>query len=327
MRFGRPIELTDFLDARNDDHPAQMLGRRILAGINACTYVNAVNLVALATLSMPRQSIDETTLKTHVELCRELIERTADLHGHTVTGASVDEVVRHVEDLGLLDREGVADGAGDILGHDPATALVMTWSRNNVLHTIAAPSLIACLLVNRRSARRVVLRRLFNAIYPYIARELSILDTDAFGAWLTHLHDVGLVAQRRGTVSPPTDPMGRHQLRLLATAVMPVLERFYITLALLHRAGTGALDRNALLLECRTAAARFAKLYGLDSPEFADARLFAAFLDHLVENGVLTPDDEGLLGFDERVPAILRAGRGVVAVELRQALERGSAGR
>ena len=326
VRFGRPIELTEFLD-RGDDRPVQTLGRRILAGINACAYVNAVNLVALATLSMPRQSIDETTLKTHVELCRELIERTADLHGHTVTGAGVDEVVRHVEDLGLLDRESVADGAGDILGHDPVTALVMTWSRNNVLHTIAAPSLIACLLVNRRSARRVVLRRLFDAIYPYIARELSILDSDAFGAWLTHLHDVGLVARRRGTVSPPTDPMGRHQLRLLANAVMPVLERFYITLALLHRAGTGALDRNALLLECRTAAARFAKLYGLDSPEFADARLFAAFLDHLVENGVLTPDDEGLLGFDERVPAILRAGRGVVAVELRQALERGSAGR
>ncbi|MCE2459423.1 MAG: glycerol-3-phosphate 1-O-acyltransferase PlsB [Pseudomonadales bacterium] len=325
VRFGRPIELAEFLSAHETNTlPARELGEKILGGVNACTYVNAVNLVALATLSMPRQFIDETTLKSHVELCRQLVERNADYDGYAVTGASVDEIVRQVEDLGLLSRERVADGRGDILGHDPATAVLMTWYRNNVLHTIAAPALIACLVVNRRSIRRVVLRRLFDVIYPYIARELSSLGADAFGDWLEHLQGVDVIEQRRGTVSAPTDPASRYQLRLLANAIMPVLERFYITLALLHGAGSGVLDQDALLVECRTTAARFSKLYGLDSPEFADARLFSAFLAHLRENDVLVPDDAGRLTFDERVGNILRAGRNVVAVELRQALQRGT---
>lgn len=326
VRFGEPIDLADFLGDARDDRPVQALGRRILAGVNDCAYVNAVSLVALATLSMPRQSIDETTLRTQIELCRRLVEQNAD-HAYAVTGASADEVIRHVEDLGLLTREHIADEAGDILGHDPVTAVLMTWYRNNVLHTIAAPSLIACLVANRRGIRRVVLRRLFDAIYPYIARELSSLGSDGFGDWLERLHGVGVIEQRRGTVSAPADPAARYRLRLLANAIMPVLERFYITLALLHRAGPGVLDQAALMLECRTTAARFSKLYGLDSPEFADARLFSAFLAHLTENEVLIADDAGRLKFDERVRDILRAGRYVVAMELRHALEQRDTGR
>lgn len=326
VRFGEPIDLDDFLGDTGDDQPVHALGRRILAGVNDCTFVNAVSLVALATLSMPRQSIDETTLKAQIELCRGLVEQNTD-HAHAVTGASVDDVIRHVEDLGFLRRENIVGEAGDILGHDPVNAVLMTWYRNNVLHTIAAPSLIACLVANRRGIRRVVLRRLFDAIYPYIARELSSLGPDGFGDWLERLRGAGVVEQRRGTVSAPADPAARYRLRLLANATMPVLERFYITLALLHRAGPGVLDHAALLLQCRTTAARFSKLYGLDSPEFADARLFSAFLAHLTENEVLLPDEAGRLKFDDRVPDILRAGRYVVAVELRQALEQRDTGR
>ncbi len=327
VRFGEPIELAAFLDSC-DAEPAAALGRRILTGINDSAYVNAVNLVALATLSMPRQFIDESTLKSQIELCRELVEHNAGDHGYAVTGTAVDEIVRQVEGLGFLARGRPDDGQVDILGHDPETAVLMAWYRNNVLHTIAAPSLIACLVMNRRSIRRAVLRRLFDAVYPYIARELASADsTVAFGGWLEHLHVAGVIEQRRGSVSTPRDPESRYQLRLLANAIMPVLERFYITLAVLNRAGTGVLDPDALLLECRVTAARFAKLYGLDSPEFADPRLFAEFLAHLTENGVLSTDDAGRLGFDERVPTILRAGHNVVAVELRQALERRGTGR
>ena len=327
VRFGSPIELDRFLDALGDAEAARTLGVRILESVNACAYVNAVNLVALATLAMPRQFIDETTLKTQIELYRRLIEHDAPRHGYAVTGAAVDEVVRHVESLGLLTRGTGADGADDILGHDPETAVLMTWYRNNVLHTISAPSLIACLVANRRSIRRGVLRRLFDVVHPYIARELASAGNDEFNRWLEHLQDMGLIELRRGMVAATADPGRRFQFRLLGNAILPALERFYITLALLHRAGAGALDQGELLLECRATAARFSKLYGLDSPEFADARLFSGFLAHLIENGVLTLDDDGRLQYDERVPDILHAGHNVVAVELRQALARRGNGR
>ena len=331
VSFGRPIEIGGFLDACPDDHPARALGRRILEGVNACAFVNAVNLVALATLAAPRQALDESTLRAQIELCRELIESHPD-ERYGVTGTSVEEIVCHVEELGLLDREhptlgGREDRNSDILGHDPVTSVLMTWYRNNVLHVIAAPALIACLVANRRSIRRSVLRRLFDAIYPYIASELMSPGSDSFGRWLEHLEQVGVVASRRGTVAAPSDPERRFQLRLLANTIMPMLERFYITLATLEGAGVGVLDHDGLLSECRATASRISKLYGFDSPEFADARLFTSFLDRLTENGVLTADANGRLCFDDRVSNILRAGRSVIAEELRQALRRRPAAR
>ena len=362
VSFGRPIEIGGFLDACPDENPARALGTRILEGVNSCAFVNAVNLVALATLAAPRQALDESTLRAQIELCRELIERHPD-ERYGVTGTSVEEIVRHVEGLGLLDREhptparhtsdqqvedtstasksdssdsvarrsgrlgGREDRNSDILGHDPVTSVLMTWYRNNVLHVIAAPALIACLVANRRSIRRPVLRRLFDAIYPYIAGELMSPGSDSFGRWLKHLEEVGVVALRRGTAAAPSDPERRFQLRLLANTIMPMLERFYITLALLEGAGVGVLDHDGLLSECRATASRISKLYGFDSPEFADARLFTSFLDRLTENGVLTADATGRLCFDDRVSNILRAGRSVIAEELRQALRRTPAAR
>ena len=333
VSFGKPIELEPFLDGRPHDQVARTLGARILAAVNACAFVNSVNLVALATLAMPRQAIDEETLRSQIDLYRELVERHSGHHDYRITGTAVDEIISHVEGLGLLHREpGAGPGdavteTSDILSHDPFTSLLMTWYRNNVLHVVAAPSLIACLVTNRRSIRRVDLHRLFDVVHSYIADELPTLAEDPFDRWLRHLRDAELVELRRGTVVASADPMRRFRLRLLANAIMPVLERFYITLAVLNRAGSGMLDHDSLSAECRTMATRFSKLYGIDSPEFADARLFAAFLGRLAENGVVTADPKGRLIFDERVPQVLRAGRSVIAMELRLALERRHPGR
>ena len=56
--FGKPIMMDTFLEDATD-RPARVLGARLARGINATAYLNATNLVALTTLSMPRQAIDE----------------------------------------------------------------------------------------------------------------------------------------------------------------------------------------------------------------------------------------------------------------------------
>ena len=91
-----------------------------------------------------------------------------------------DEVISYVEHLGLLHRDEEEFGA--VLGHDPFTAVLMTWYRNNVVHTLALPSLVACLLVKRRrSVGRGRLREMVHGVYPYLAQELSCTpDLDDF---------------------------------------------------------------------------------------------------------------------------------------------------
>lgn len=318
--FGEPIHLEEFLANCTDTDPARALGETILKGVNACAFVNAVDLVALATLATPRETIDEADLAMRVDLYRDLIERHADDTRQGVTGAPTGEIIRHVESLGLLEREsanadnegGTAPGGEDILIHGSAPN---TWYRNNVLHVVAAPSLIACLMNSRRAVRGAVLRRVFNDLYPYMANELHT-SPESVDRWLGHLEEAGVVDRRRGTYLAPHDSGARLQLRLLGSAVVPIVERFYIGVAVLDRVGTGTLDAEAWLAECLSIAERYARRYGINAPEFADPGLFTQFLEQLVRNGVVTTQTGGELTFDDRIASVVHAGRRVVAEEL-----------
>lgn len=317
--FGEPIHLAQFLANCTETDPARALGKTILKGVNACAFVNAVDLVALATLATPRETIDEADLAMRVDLYRELIERHADHTRGGVTGAPTREIIRRVEMLGLLEREpAIANDAGrtktgeDILFHGSAPN---TWYRNNVLHVVAAPSLIACLVNSRRAVPGAVLRRVFNDLYPYVANELHT-GPESADRWLGHLEEVGVVDHRYGTYTAPRDPGARLRLRLLGGAVAPIVERFYIGVALLDRSGTGTLDAEAWLAECLGIAERYARRYGINAPEFADPGLFTQFLEQLVSNGVVTTRPSGELTFDQRIASVVHAGRRVVQEEL-----------
>ena len=323
--FGKPIMLDELLNG-DVERPARAIGVEIARGINASAYLNATNLVALTTLSMPRQAIDESSLIEQIELYRNLINRDAPHHDYRVTDMPAKDVVRHVEKLGLLNRDtGAGSGAGtdgQVLSHDEFTAVLMTWYRNNVLHVLAAPAFVACLMVNRRMGiRRADINRLYTTVYPYVEQEVQTDCSDDVNRWLDHLRSEGLAELRGNTFVAPRDPVARFRLRLLANVVMPVLERFYICISLLCRAGSANLDRTTLLTDWTTTARRISRLYGLNAPEFSDPRLIDGFVQHMTEAGVLE-NDAGRLVFDERLPEIVRAAQGVIAVDLRQAMER-----
>ena len=323
--FGKPIMLDELLN-EDVERPARAIGVEIARGINASAYLNATNLVALTTLSMPRQAIDESSLIEQIELYRNLINRDAPHHDYRVTDMPAKDLVRHVEKLGLLNRDaGAGSGAGtdgQVLSHDEFTAVLMTWYRNNVLHVLAAPAFVACLMVNRRMGiRRADINRLYTTVYPYVEQEVQTDRSDDVNRWLDHLRSEGLAELRGNTFVAPRDPGARFRLRLLANVVMPVLERFYICISLLCRAGSANLDRTTLLSDWTTTARRISRLYGLNAPEFSDPRLIDGFVQHMTEAGVLE-NDAGRLVFDERLPEIVRAAQGVIAVDLRQAMER-----
>ena len=325
VAFGSAIALDDLL--RGGALPsARHIGERILGGVNASAVVNGVNLISLATLSMPRQAIEEAALLAQIDLYRSLLRRDADRHAYWVSETPASELVKRAEALGVLRRErGAATpgGAADILRHDDFTAVLMTWYRNNVLHVLAVPAFIACLVVNRRRGiPRTTIRRLFADVFPFVARELQLLGDADPEPWLRHLHAAGLVEHRGDGIAPAQAMARQFELRLLANTLMQTLERFYIAAALLCGAGPGALTKRELLAECRATAARISTLYGIDAPEFADMRLFEGFLQGLAEQGALAEDADGRLVFEERIGELLRAARGVISWELRQAVGR-----
>ena len=77
------------------------------------------------------------------------------------------------------------------------------------------------------------------------------------------------------------------QLSLLAQTTIQTIERYYLAIALLVRAGSGEITQKALEERCQLMAQRMTMLYGFNSPEFFDRTLFQNFIDLLRERGVV----------------------------------------
>ena len=332
VNFGQPVNLGDYWQQHEHLGPreaARQLGSDLLCGVNAAAAVTPINLVALVTLSMPRVAIDEQQLIDQVDVFRNLLGREHGDTDSTITKLNGREVIEHAEQLGMLVRE--HHGFGDVLSHDPRSAVMMTWYRNNVLHTLALPSLIACFVANRRRRLAVdQLRTMVETIYPYLELELHIARPEPLTVlterWLGHLTHAGLLRryEEDGVAykAADADSIDNQRLHLLAQVIMQTLERFYIVIALLIQAGPGAVTRDTLEQRCQRVAERMSRLYGLNAPEFFDAKLLHRFVDLLLSEGVVTTFEDDTLAFEPVVIDVFRAATRVISAEFRHAVLR-----
>ncbi|MBV1906090.1 MAG: glycerol-3-phosphate 1-O-acyltransferase PlsB [Pseudomonadales bacterium] len=360
VNFGEPIYLADFLkrqsltskqslsqalknstsensinassDAKLHDL-SQRLGSEILTRINAASAVNPVNLVAMVSLCTPKLAIDELLLSQQIDVYLDLLSNYNSWRGtFTLPDLNGQECISHVESLGMLKRE--QHDAGDILYLDDYSGVLFTWYRNNVLHTLALPSLLACLIIERRSLDRKSCLSMAITVFPFLSHELNMppINEEQIDFWLNLLTQKQLLnqqtpakSQRSPTTlySPPAPHSpGYYQLDLLARLVMQTLERFYIVIGLLKQAGSGQLDQEALENKCIKIAERISRLYGLNAPEFFDKRLFQGFLHALLNAAVITENSAGKLEFGELISQVYRSSDRVIRKEFRYAVLR-----
>ena len=325
--FGEPLRLAAYLAHTPAEPESATLARTLLQRINASAVVNPINLVALVLLSTAKQALDEALLVEQIDCYRRLLEAERPHGGCAVAQTSGAACIAHAEALGMLVVE--SHTFGRVVGLDPTNAVLMTWYRNNTQHVLALPSLIACLVANRRRrVDRATLGRMIAIVFPFLESELFIardgrLD-DALDRWLGHLGTAGLVVQSpSGELSAPQVDSAEHfRLGLLAGIVAQMLERFYIVIGLLHQVGPHRIARDALEALCQQVARRMARIYGINSPEFFDARLFHNFVDTLIEAGAASEDDDGRLVYDSIVDEVVRAAERVIPAEYRQAVLR-----
>ncbi|MEQ8857836.1 MAG: glycerol-3-phosphate 1-O-acyltransferase PlsB [Pseudomonadales bacterium] len=328
VKVGEPLVLEKWLalsgltTADDPGDVAVLLGREVMRRINATAAINPMNLVALVMLCMPRLAIEERTLRSQIQCYRRLLELNASHHDFALPQGDVAAMVNHVESLGMLIRE--PGPTGDVLSLNPFSAVLMTWYRNNTAHVLALPSLIACLVRDRRRpVRRTAIDRMSATVFPYIAEELQTAETAAaVPHWLEHLVETGLlVCHEQDSFGPP--PVGspeHYQLRLLARLIMPTLERLYIVIGLLHQAGQASHTRQSLQAHSHRVAQKMSRLYGLNAPEFFDVRLFNQFVDALIENGVVSEQEDAGLVWAPLVEDVLKASEGVIDPDFRFAV-------
>ncbi|MGH8176418.1 MAG: glycerol-3-phosphate 1-O-acyltransferase PlsB [Steroidobacter sp.] len=324
VSFGEPIRLDDILDRHaphrslpeKAERPAWLggaiddLAHRVMTNINSAACVAPMNLIALVLLATPKQSMLEGDLVRQLELYASLLRQASYSPLVWITETDGASMVRHAERMGVIHR--LKHSLGDVLQMTEENSVLLTYFRNNVLHLMALPSLIACCFLNNRTMRTEDVQRLMWRIYPYACDELFLRWTEAEvgAAVLETLDDLanhGLIESVEGGAQwrrPPTGSTEAVQLSVLAQVTVQIIERYYMVIAVLLRSGSGRISQDALETQCQLMAQRMSLLYELNSPEFFDRALFKNFIDLLRARSVLGVNAEGRLTYTDMLPAV-----------------------
>ncbi len=342
VNVGEPIRLNDLLEThlpkwreqRFDDDtrsPAvnalvNDLALGIMRGINAAAAVTPINLLAMALLATPRGALPETALLRQLELYLKLLRASPYSPRVTVTDATPAEILSYGESLKILSR--VPQKLGDIVRMSDESAQLIAYYRNNVLHLFALPSLVACAFIGNSMLRTEDIQRLAWRVYPYVASELFLrwredeLSRVVDGV-LAALAQNGVLQpdeSRSAWMRPPPDSPAAVQLSMLAQGTIQTIERYYLAISLLLKAGSGVITQKALEQDCQLAAQRINMLYGFNSPEFFDRALFQNFIDLLRERGVIRVGAGGNLEFDEVLVRVAADAQLVLSEQIRHSI-------
>jgi glycerol-3-phosphate O-acyltransferase len=342
VNLGEPISLTRVLDRcepnwrtlKFDDDTrlpwvnkaVDALASHIMCSINAAAAVTPVGLLAMTLLATPRQALPEADLLRQIDLYSALLRGFPYSRRVTITGMSGSEVVAYGISMQMVTRQ--SHGLGDIVRMSDENAILATYYRNNILHLFAMPSLVACVFSSNARVRTEDIQRLAWRIYPYIAAELFLpwdeqeLPEVVTGV-LVCLEHHGLVEYDAETTEwrrPAPTSIKAVQLSLLAQATIQTIERYYLAIAQLVKAGSGEITQAALEERCQLTAQRMAMLYGLNSPEFFDRSMFSNFIDLLRERQVIRNSSSGKLEFDEVLTRVAADAQFVLSEQLRHSI-------
>jgi len=337
VSFGAPIRLNPLLERHAPDWAEQTLepnerpvwlsglidelADKIVVHINAAAHVNPINLLAATLLATRKQALDEEDLEAMIGIYQRLLRMTAYSERVTITDLTPGQVIEYGLDLGVVQRQ--QHVLGDIIRVDKNNAVLLTYFRNNISHLLAMPAWIACCFLNNQRVRKTRVRRLTEAIYPFLKKEL-------FLPWSPE--DVPVIIQRctdalvrAGLLGMSGDYLQRtpggsdqtYYLRLLGNAMLQTFERYYITIAVLAKNGSGRLGRQQLEKLCSQSAQRISLLHEFDAPEFSDRTLFRQFIESLQELEILGTDSQGNLTFDRRLEIFAKDAKLVLDKEVR----------
>jgi glycerol-3-phosphate O-acyltransferase len=102
--------------------------------------------------------------------------------------------------------------------------------------------------------------------------------------------------------------------------MLRTIERYYVAVALLLRAGSGAITQAQLEKSCQDMAQRMVTLYGFHSPDFFDRSLFEGFVGLLRRRGVIRADSEGKLQYDAMLERIGEDAQRLLSEQLRHSI-------
>jgi len=340
VSFGEPIALNELLDEHHPDwaeKPLQNEGKppwlgplvddlaeRILVNINRAAHVNPVNLLACALLATRKHALDEDDLEALLDLLKSMITGMAYSDRVGMTEMNGAEIIEYGLHLGLIERH--EHRLGNIIRTDDRQAVLLTYFRNNTAHLLAMSAWIAACFLNVQRVRRARIVNLAETIYPFLRRELFLpWRPDELGEVVERsvqtLIDLDLLKVTRDSLQRAAGGTDRaYYLRLIGNSMLQTFERYFITVSVLAKNGSGTLRRQQLEQLCMLCAQRISLLHESDAPEFYDRTLFKQFIDALTRVGFLDRNEDGLLMFGPQLERFARDAKLILSKEIRHTI-------
>lgn len=321
VNFSAPVYLGEVLDheqpswmsVQYDDvnRPLWLKGitgsiaESVMTRINEAATVNAINLVATVLLSAQNQSMDEQELLDVLELYKKYILSLNYSPHLKVTRENGKELIERALYLKMVKRR--KHELGDIIQVSGNRKNAFTYYRNNVLHLMALPSIVACCFINKRTMSRRDIQDLIGLVYPFLKSELFLTWDrhqlpDVIEVILRQMEADGLLTYREEDKSysrSGTAMLAQRKLSLLSKVILPVLEVYYLTLALLSRKGGETIPKETLQRQCQLMAQRISMTHEMNSPDYSDLHLISNFVETLITMDYVKVYGTENLGYSE----------------------------
>ncbi|MCF6264625.1 MAG: glycerol-3-phosphate 1-O-acyltransferase PlsB [Xanthomonadales bacterium] len=337
VNFGEPIFLDDLLEKaapgwrkeNSEEKPKWLnplideLATTIMTNINRTADVNPINLLAICLLASTKHTLAEDQLEELLALYLSTLKGAPLSSRVTITELSPVEIIGYGIELGVIEKR--EHTLGDIITVTENAGVLLTYFRNNVSHLFVLPSFIASCFLMQSQISRSRLQALFHTIYPYLRSEL-FLPWDRATADQTLLDNIEVL--KTLNLITGTDTLKRAKggsetaasLNLMGRGLLQTFQRYFITIAVLVKNGSGVLSRAELEKLCTLTAQRISMLHEFDAPEFYDKTLFRQFIGNLTKADVLRRDNEGKLIFDEVLKSVTNDAKLFMSKELRHGI-------
>lgn len=217
IRFGAPISVEKFVSEQpvSRDSTATF-AYEVVQSINSQAVLNAMHLVSLGIVRIQEVQIKEEMLLQRIDFLQTLLRVDSLNHHYQVPRDSPQFLLSQVvEQYNLTNADGLLDLTQDFID-------ATFWFRNNVIHTLVVPALIAYCVHHERKINRTQLEQ-HVSIFSEVMEHLLIFrhDGEAVSRWIQHLENNRVLVPENGVFTLTADISLRDRAELLSSLALP----------------------------------------------------------------------------------------------------------
>ncbi|AMA65193.1 Glycerol-3-phosphate acyltransferase [Candidatus Arsenophonus lipoptenae] len=275
------------------------LAQNIMIKINNAGAINGVNLCSVILLASNQHKLTREHLIEQMKCYLKLLINIPYSDDSTVPNKTAELLLEEALNLDKFKER--CDFSDKIIFLPSKNVSLMTYYRNNIIHLLILPSLIANIIFYYKKLQRQEINYQVTIIYPFLKSELFMKYKieelpKCIGMILNELHNQQLIILLSGDIVK-INPNRIYSLKLLANNIKETLYRYTITLSLLNtipEINKNFLEKKSVILAQRLSAI----IHSINSPEFFDKAVFSKLINTLKQEDYINIEGNKIYKLD-----------------------------